>query len=77
MDFFNFEIQERKKCVKKILIVLFATRGGMSLISFTSVKEVPAGMASASLTLIFSVTAGIIKELLQVTRKRKNIMKFL
>ena len=49
--------------IDKTLIVLSATSGGISIISFTSVIGVPAGLASASFTLVFSLTTGIIKKL--------------
>ena len=52
-----------------MLIVLSATTGGVSIISFTSVVGAPVGIAS---TLIFSLTTGIIKKLLNVTRKKKK-----
>ena len=52
-------------------LVLSATSGGISIISFTSVIGVPAGIACASFTLIFSLTTGIIKKLLKVTRNKK------
>ena len=84
-DYFNSEIQERKTMsknlskyiaafdyIEKTLIVLSATNEGISIISFTSVIGVPAGLASASFTLVFSLTTGIIKKLLKVTRKKKN-----
>ena len=47
--------------IEKTLIVLSATSGGISIISFTSVIGVPAGLASASFTLAFSLATGIIK----------------
>ena len=56
----------------KILIVLSATSSGVSIISFTSIIGVLAGMASTSFTLIFSITAGIIKKLLSTTIKKKK-----
>ena len=56
--------------MEKILIVLSATNSGVSIVSFTSIIGVPAGTARA--TLIFSVTAGIIKKLLSVTIKKKK-----
>ena len=56
----------------KILIVLSATSSGASIISFISIIGVPAGIASASFTLIFSRTAGIIKKLLSTTIKKKK-----
>ena len=84
-DYFSSEIQEKKimskrlsKCITafdyidKTLIILSATRGGISTISFTSVIGIPAGLASAFFTLIFSLTTGIIKKLVKVTRKKKE-----
>ena len=79
------EINQRKSCSKKlnkyvtafdyidkILIVLSATSSGVSIISFTSIVGAPIGIASASLTLIFSVTTGIVKKLLNITRNKKK-----
>ena len=61
-----------------MLIVLSATTGGVSIISFTNIIEAPVGIASASFTLIFSLTTGIVKKLLNITRKkRKSMIKFL
>ena len=90
-DYFNWEIQERKTTSKKLskyiatfdyfdktLIVLSATSVGVSIISFASVIGVPVGIASASFTLVFSLTTGIIKKLLSVTRnKKKKLNKIL
>ena len=83
--YFVEEINQRKSCSKKLsksvtifdyiditLIVLSATIGGVSIISFTSIIEAPVGIASASFTLIFSPTTGIIKKLLNITRKKKK-----
>ena len=47
--------------IDKILIILSATNGGVSIISFTSAIGAPVGIASASFTLVFSLTTGIIK----------------
>ena len=58
--------------IDKTLIVLSATSGGISIISFTSVIGIPAGLARASFTLAFSLTTGIIKKLLKITRKKKK-----
>ena len=73
-DYFHQEINQRKLCIKrlrkyvtafdyidKILIVLSAASSGVSIISFTSIVGAPVGIASASFTLIFSLTTGIIK----------------
>ena len=83
--YFDSEIQERKIMSKKLskyiaavgffdktLIVLSATSGGISIISFTSVIGVPVGIANASFSLIFSLTTGIIKKLLKITRNKKK-----
>ena len=56
----------------KILIVLSATSSGVSIISFISITGVPAGIASASFTLIFSIMARIIKKLLSTTIKKRK-----
>ena len=58
--------------IDKILIVLSATSSGVSIISFTSIVGAPVGIASASLTLVFSLTTGIVKKLLNITRNKKK-----
>ena len=89
-NYFINEISETKSCRKKlnkyvtifnyidkILIVLSATSDGVSIISFSSVIGAPAGIASASITLIFSLATGIVKKMLDITRKRKSMIKLL
>ena len=84
-NYFIEEINQRKSCIKKlskcvttfdyidkILFVLSATSGAVSINSFTSVVGAPAGIASATSTLIFSLTTGIIKKLLNKTRSKKK-----
>ena len=84
-NYFYQEINQRKLCSKKlskyitafdyidkILIVLSATTGGVSICSFTSIVGAPVGIASASFTLIFSLTTGIVKKLLNITRNKKK-----
>ena len=84
-NYFNSETNQRKSFSKKLskyvttfdyiakmLIVLSATTGGVSIISFTSVVGVPVGIASASFTLIFSLTTGMVKKLLSITRNKKK-----
>ena len=39
---------------------------------FTSIVGATVGIASASLTLFFSLTAGIVKKLLNITRNKKK-----
>ena len=58
--------------IDKILIVLSATTRGISIISFTTAIGVPVGIASASFTLLFSLTTEIIKKLLDITRRKKK-----
>ena len=59
-------------CIDKILIILSATTGGISIISFTTTIVASVGIASVSFTLIFSLTTGIIKKLLNITRNKKK-----
>ena len=56
----------------KVLIVLSATSGGVCILSSLSVAGVPLGIAGASFTLTFSLTTGIIKKLLSLTRNKKK-----
>ena len=65
--------------IDKILIVLSATSSGVSIISFTSIVGAPVGIASASFTLIFSLTTGIVKKITKHNKKkkRKSMIKFL
>ena len=58
--------------IDKMLIILSAAIGGIKIISFTSVIRVPEGLASASFTLAFSLSTGIIKKLLEVTTKKEE-----
>ena len=84
-NYFNEEINQRKSCSKKlskyvtnfdytdkVLIVLSATSDGVSIISFTSIVGAPAGIASASFTLFFSLTTEVTKKLLSLTRNKKK-----
>ena len=56
----------------KIFIALSASFGTLSIASYASVVGTPAGIASSSLTLIFTIGTGISKSLLKVTKKRKK-----
>ena len=82
---FHQEINQRKSCSKrlskyatafdyidKIFIVLSVTSSGVCIICSASVVGAPVGIASASFTLNFSLTAGIIKTLLRRTRNKKK-----
>ena len=56
----------------KVFITLSASFGTLSITSYATVVGIPAGIAGASLTLIFTVTTGVIKTLLNITRKKKK-----
>ena len=84
-NYFYQEINQKKSCSKKlykyvttfdytdkILIDLSAASSGVSIISFISIIGAPVGIASASLTLIFSLTTGIAKKLLNIARNKKK-----
>ena len=58
--------------IDKILIVLSATTGEISIVSFTTAIASPVGLLSASFTLIFSLTTGIVKKLLNMTLNKKK-----
>ena len=49
-----------------------ASFGTLSIASHATVAGIPVGTAGASLTLIFTISTGINKSLLQVTKKRKK-----
>ena len=57
--------------IDKILIVLSATTSDVSIISFTS-TTIGESVVSGSFTLIFSLTTGIIKKLLDMTINKKK-----
>ena len=84
-EYFNTEIKERKYIIKKIskyiaafdyadklFITLSASFGTLSIASYATVVGIPAGIAGPSLTLIFTVTTGVVKTLLNITRKKKE-----
>ena len=58
--------------IDKILVILSAKTGGISIISFTTAIGAPVRIASASFTLTISLSTGIIKKLLNITRKKKK-----
>ena len=80
-NYFIEQINQGKSCSKQLskyiavfdyidqaLIVLSATSGGVSIISLTSIVGEPVEIASASITSFFSITTGIVKKLLNITR---------
>ena len=81
-DYFIAEIKERELMSKKLsknisffdyfdksLIVLSVTYGGVSIASFATVIGAPIGIASASLSLSFSLCTGLVKKLLKSKKK--------
>ena len=73
-DYFVAEIKERELMSKRLskyiasfdyfdnsLIVLSVTAGSISVASFAIVIGAPVGMVSASLSLAFSISTGIVK----------------
>ena len=58
--------------IDQALIVFNATSSGVPIISFTSIVGAPVGIASEGLTLSFSLTTGIVKKLLNITRNKKK-----
>ena len=56
----------------KSLILLSATSSSISIASFATVIGVPVGIASASFSLVFSMSAGIVKNLLKTTQNKSK-----
>ena len=84
-EYFENEIKERKNIIKnlnkylvsfdylgKIFITLSASFGMLSIASYASVVGIPASIAGASLTLVFTIGTGTSKSLLKLTKKRKK-----
>ena len=89
-EYFNAEIKERKDIIKKIskyivafdyadklFITLSASFGTLSIASYATVVGIPAGIAGASLTLIFTITTGVVKTFLNINRKKKKKHKII
>ena len=84
-EYFNPEIKERKDIIKKIskyivafdyadkvFITLSASLGTLSIASYATIVGIPAGIAGASLNLIFTITTGVVKTFLNITREKKK-----
>ena len=84
-DYFIAEIKEREVMSKRLskyiasfdyfdkyLIVLAATTGSISIASFATVIGTSVGIASARLSLAFSLSTGLVKKLLKTTRNKKK-----
>ena len=83
--YLNAEIKERKDIIKKIskyivafdyadkrFITLSASFCTLSIASYATIVGIPEGITGASLTLIFTVTTGVVKTLLNIPRKKKK-----
>ena len=77
--YLHAEIKERKDIVKKIskcivaidyadklFITLSASFGTLSIVSHATVVGIPVRIAGASLTVIFTVTTGVVKKILNI-----------
>ena len=84
-DYFVGEIKERELMNKRLskyiasfdyfnksLIVLSVTTGSISIASFATVIGAPLGIASASFSLAFSISKGIVKKLLKTMQNEKK-----
>ena len=73
--YLNSEIKERKDIIKKNskyivafdyadkrFITLSVSFGTLSIVSYATIVGIPVGIAGASLTLIFTVTTGVVKK---------------
>ena len=58
--------------IDKILFVLSARSGGVCIILSAGAVGAPVGIGSASFVLIFSLTTGIIKTLLTITKNKQK-----
>ena len=54
------------------LIVLSVTIGSISIASFATVIRAPVGMASASFSLAFLISTGIVKKTVKNNKKQKE-----
>ena len=59
----------------KYLIALSATRGGVSAASFANITGASERIVSASFSLAFLITTGIVKILLKTTLNKKEAKK--
>ena len=84
-EYFATEIKEKELMSKRLskyiasfdyfdksLIALSVTTGSISIASFATVIGAPVGMMSASCSLAFSITIGIVKRILKTTRNKKK-----
>ena len=83
--YFIGEIRERELMGKRVakyiafwnyfdksLILLSIKSGSISIATFSTVIGAPVGIASASFSLAFSMSTGIVKKLLKTTQSKKK-----
>ena len=56
----------------KPLIVLSVTTGSISIASFATAIGAPLGIISARFSIVFFISAGIVKKLFKTTRNKKK-----
>ena len=83
-DYFVAEIKERELMSNRLSkyiafcdyfdksLIVLSTIGSISIASSATVMGTPIGIASASLSLTFSLSTGIVKKLLKTTRNKKK-----
>ena len=84
-DYFVAGIKERELMSKRLskyiasfdyfdkpLIILSVTNGSISIASFATVIGAPGGIVNASFSLAFSISTGIVIQLLKTTKKKKK-----
>ena len=88
-NYFASEINQRKSSSKKLskyvaafdyidkILIVLLHQAEEFIISSVSLVGAPTGIVGASFTLIFSLTTGIIKKLLSITRNKKKHDKIL
>ena len=83
-DYLNSEISERKDIIKKIskyivafdyagklFITLSALFSTLSIATHATIVGIPVRIAGASLTLIFTVTTGVVKRIIKYPEKKE------
>ena len=84
-DYFVAQIKERELMSKRFskyiasfnyfdkpLIVLSVTTGSISIASFATAIGAPLGIISARFSIVFLISAGIVKKLFKTTRNKKK-----
>ena len=73
--FLTVKSKKEEQLVKTLvntLLLLSASFGTLSIVFHATVVGITIGFAGAFLTVVFSLKAGIVKNLLRITRKKKK-----